>query len=224
MLEQKLVDTAVEIHDRLINIYLSKVRKLQDKMQQENGKSINKKVNLFINIGTTLIKSRKEGTDQFAAIETIMPWEKMIGYIEDAKILVKPQGYDYLDLVDKWYSQLRKYSPALPGTLAFSSTNASMDPLIQSLGILRELNRNNKRNVPDGAPVDFIPDRWKRHVYGSDNNIDRHYYEMAVLAEQKNKIRSGDIAVEGSCNYRNFDDYMLPVPQWKMKTDISNDN
>lgn len=73
MLGQKLVDTAVEIHDRLINIYLSKVRKLQDKMQQENGKSINKKVNLFINIGTTLIKSRKEGTDQFAAIETIMP-------------------------------------------------------------------------------------------------------------------------------------------------------
>lgn len=221
MLEQKLVDTAVEIHDRLINIYLSKGRKLQDKMQQENGKSINEKVHLFINIGAALIKSRKEGTDPFAAIETIMPWEKMIEYIEDAKILVRPQGYDYLDLVDKWYSQLRKYSPALLDTLAFSSTNASMDSLIQSLGILRELNRNNKRNVPDGAPVDFIPDRWKRHIYGSDNNIDRHYYEMAVLAELKNKIRSGDIAVEGSCNYRNFDDYMLPVSQWKMKTDIS---
>lgn len=51
MQEQKLVDTAVEIHDRLINIYLSKGRKLQDKMQQENGKSINEKVYLFINIG-----------------------------------------------------------------------------------------------------------------------------------------------------------------------------
>ena len=59
MLEQKLVDMAVEIHDKLINTYLSKGRKLQDKMQQENGKSINEKVHLFINIGAALIRSRE---------------------------------------------------------------------------------------------------------------------------------------------------------------------
>lgn len=139
MLEQKLVDMAVEIHDKLINTYLSKGRKLQDKMQQENGKSINEKVHLFINIGAALIRSREEGTDPFAAIENIMPWEKMVEYIEDAKILVRPQGYDYLDLIDKWYSQLRKYSPALLDTLNFSSTNTSMSPLIHSLDVLREL-------------------------------------------------------------------------------------
>lgn len=221
MLEQKLVDMAVEINDRLINTYLSKGRKLQDKLQQENGKSINEKVHLFINIGAALIKSRKEGTDPFAAIENIMPWEKMVEYVEDAKILVRPQGYDYLDLIDKWYSQLRKYSPTLLDTLTFSSTNTSMYPLIHSLDILRELNRSNRRNVPEDTSVDFLPERWRRHIYGNDNNIDRHYYEMAILAELKNRIRSGDIAVEGSCNYRNFNDYMLPVPQWKEKTDIS---
>lgn len=221
MLEQKLVDMAVEIHDKLINSYLSKGRKLQDKMQQENGKSINEKVHLFINIGAALIRSRKEGTDPFAAIENIMPWEKMVEYIEDAKILVRPQGYDYLDLIDKWYSQLRKYSPTLLDTLTFSSTNTSMSPLIHSLDVLRELNRSNRRNVPEDTSVEFLPERWRKHIYGNDNSIDRHYYEMAVLAELKNRIRSGDVAVEGSCNYRNFNDYMLPVSQWKKKTDIS---
>lgn len=221
MLEQKLVDTAVEIHDRLISTYLSKGRKLQDKIQQENGKSINEKVHLFINIGAALIKSRKEGVDPFSAIEAIMPWEKMVEYVEDAKALVRPQGYDYLDLVDKWYSQLRKYSPILLKTLDFSSTNTSMKPLIQSIDILRELNSTNKRNVPDNSPTDFLPDRWKRHIYGNDGNIDRHYYEMAVLSELKNKIRSGDVAVEGSCNYRNFNDYMLPISEWDKTQDIS---
>lgn len=221
MLEQKLVDMAVEIHDKLINTYLSKGRKLQDKMQQENGKSINEKVHLFINIGAALIRSREEGTDPFAAIENIMPWEKMVEYIEDAKILVRPQGYDYLDLIDKWYTQLRKYSPALLDTLNFFSTNTSMSPLIHSLDVLRELNRSNRRNVPEDTSVEFLPERWRRHIYRNDNSIDRHYYEMAVLAELKNRIRSGDVAVEGSCNYRNFNDYMLPVSQWKKKTDIS---
>lgn len=220
MLEQKLVDTAVEIHDRLISTYLSKGRKLQDKMQQENGKSVNEKVHLLINIGAALIKSRKEGIDPFSAIESIMPWEKIIEYIEDAKTLVRPQGYDYLDLVDKWYSQLRKYSPTLLNTLCFSSTNSSMEPLIKGLGIIRELNENKKRCVPDDAPVDFLSDRWKKHIYCNDGSIDRHYYEMAVLAELKNKMRSRDIAVEGSCNYRNFNDYMLPVSEWSQILDI----
>lgn len=176
---------------------------------------------MLINIGAALIRSRKEGTDPFIAIEAIMPWERIAEYVEDAKTLVRPQGYDYLDLVDKWYSQLRKYSPILLDTLEFSSANASMRPLIQSIGIIRELNTSNKRIVPDDAPVDFLPDRWKRHVYGSDGNIDRHYYEMGILSELKNKIRSGDIAVEGSCNYRNFNDYMLPVSEWREKQDIS---
>lgn len=73
MLEQKLIDMAIEIHDKLINTYLSKGRKLQDKIQQENEKSINEKVHLFINIGAVFIKSREERTDPFTAIENIIP-------------------------------------------------------------------------------------------------------------------------------------------------------
>jgi hypothetical protein len=37
---------------------------------------------------------------------------------------------------------------------------------------------------------------------------------MAALTELKNKIRSGDIAVTGSRNYKNFDEYLVPNDEW----------
>ena len=40
--------------------------------------------------------------------------------------------------------------------------------------------------------------------------IDRKYYEFCVLNELKGALRSGDIWVEGSRRYRNFDDYLIP--------------
>lgn len=58
--------------------------------------------------------------------------------------------------------------------------------------------------------VDFIPKRWKKHVYGDDGIINRHYYEMAALTELKNHIRSGDISVVGSRLHKDFEEYLVP--------------
>nr|WP_314466140.1 hypothetical protein [uncultured Clostridium sp.] len=44
--------------------------------------------------------------------------------------------------------------------------------------------------------------------------INGHYYEMVALTELKNKIRSGDIAVTGSRNYKNFDEYLISNDEW----------
>lgn len=43
-LSQNLVDLAIEIHDKQINIFLSKGRKEQEDIQRQNGKSLNEKV------------------------------------------------------------------------------------------------------------------------------------------------------------------------------------
>ena len=50
---------------------------------------------------------------------------------------------------------------------------------------------------------------WRRLVMdgGTPN---RRLYETAVLATLRDKLRSGDIWVERSFNYRRFDSYLLP--------------
>ncbi len=40
--------------------------------------------------------------------------------------------------------------------------------------------------------------------------IDRRYYELCALSELKNSLRSGDIWVQGSRQFKDFEDYLVP--------------
>ncbi len=142
-----------------------------------------------------------------------MPWDKIVSSVEEAQKLARPMDYDYLDLLENRFSYLRKYTPTFLKSLEFRSTQGT-EPLLQALKTLNEINESGKRKIPNDAPVDFIPKRWKKHVYGDDGIINRHYYEMAALTELKNHIRSGDISVVGSRLHKDFEEYLVPKKDW----------
>ncbi|MEX1028913.1 MAG: DUF4158 domain-containing protein [Paenibacillaceae bacterium] len=210
---QDLTDQAFEIHDRQILQLLSKGRKAQEELQKQNGKSINEKVVLFANLGTALIKARSEGGDPFIALDAILPWDKLIASIEEAKHLARPIDYDYLDLLEKKFYKLRKYTPTLLKSLEFRSSK-SAESLIKAIDIIRDMNESGKRKVPEGAPLNFVSSRWQRHVYDYDGTINRHYYEMAVLTELRNYVRSGDVSIVGSRQHKDFDEYLVSKENW----------
>ena len=212
-LSQTLTDLAVEIHDRQIMILQSKGRKAQEELQRKNGKAVNEKVSLFADIGSLLIKAKSEGVDPFAAIEKYMPWEDIVASVEEAKKLARPIDYDYLDLLGSKFNHLRKYTPTLLNSLDFHSVKSS-SPLLKALEVIRKLNASGKRKVPDEAPLDFVSKRWRKHVFEKDGTISRHYYEMAALTELRNQIRSGDIYVTGSHQYKDFDEYIISKEDW----------
>lgn len=210
---QDLTDQAFDIHDRQIMQLLSKGRKAQEELQKQNGKSINEKVVHFADLGAALIKTRNEGIDPFVALEAVMPWDQLVASVEEAKRLARPVDYDYLDLLEKKFYALRKYTPTMLKVLEFRSTK-SAEPLMRAVDIIRELNETGKRKVPDGAPLDFVSNRWQKHVYDDDGTINRHYYEMAVLTELRNYIRSGDVSIVGSRQHKDFDEYLVPKENW----------
>ncbi|HML84491.1 MAG TPA: DUF4158 domain-containing protein, partial [Bacteroidales bacterium] len=220
-LSERLVDFAIEIHDRQINTLFSKGKKKQDEIQKRNGKALNEKINHYIDIGSAFIRSRQEGVDPYKAVESVMSWDKIIQSVEEAKKLTRPKDYEFIDLFQNRYSYLRKYTPALVKHLVFYPSNSSTETLVEAVGLIRALNETGKRVVPEYAPVDFISDRWSKYLYNTDGTINRHYYEMATLTELKNKVRSGDVAVAGSRNYKGFDEYIVTEKEWKEKRETN---
>ena len=71
------------------------------------------------------------------------------------------------------------------------------------------MNSDNARKVPADAPTEFIKPRWQKLVM-TDTGIDRRYYELCALSEMKNALRSGDIWVQGSRQFKDFEDYLVP--------------
>lgn len=213
-LSQDLVDQAFEIHDKQVLTLQSKGRKQQEEIQKQNGKAVNEKVVHYADLGDALIKARDQGIDPFVMLETVMPWEKFVESVEEAKKLSRPLDYDYLDLLESRFNYLRKYTPTLLNALEFRSTK-SAEPLMRALDTIREMNQTGKRKIPEGAPLDFVSNRWQKHVFDEDGTINRHYYEMAALTELRNYVRSGDVSIVGSRQHKDFDEYLVPQDEWK---------
>ncbi len=219
-LSKNLVDKAIEIHDRQINILLSKGRNEQEKQQKQNGKSLNEKIIHYVDIGAALIKAKNENLDPFKALESVISWEKLVRSVEEARKLARPINYDYIDLLKSRYNQLRKYTPILVKILKFKSTHMASEPLIESVKLLNDINIKGKRKIPADTPIDFISNRWNKYLYEKDGSINRHYYEIAVMVELKNRIRSGDISVEGSKNFNDFKEYIISEDDWRKSKNL----
>ncbi len=74
---------------------------------------------------------------------------------------------------------------------------------------LREMNRSGAPRLPEPVPTGFVRERWARHVLPG-GTPDRRYYELCVLSELRDRLRAGDVWVEGSRRYRSFEERLIP--------------
>jgi len=203
-----LTDEILELHDRLIGSFFTQSKNKYERAFAEQGKAINDKVRLFAKVGSALVAAREQGDDAFAAIEAIVPWQAFSDSVREAGELARDENFNPLSLITEHYPQLRRYGPALLETFEFRPAAVARD-LIDAVEVLRQMNRDGLRNVPSEAPLGFIRRRWAEYIFGPDG-IDRRFYEVCVMAELKNALRSGDVSVAGSRQFRDFDDYLMP--------------
>ena len=90
--------------------------------------------------------------------------------------------------------------------------------LLAGVEVIKKMNANQVRKVPDDAPTSFVRKRWKSLVKTPDG-LDRCFYELCVLSELKNSLRSGDIWVQGSRHFKDFEEYLLPTSHFKLQNE-----
>jgi TnpA family transposase len=211
---QDITDQIIEISRRQIANLHANGRKEQEEIQKMNGKVVNEKLVRFVDLTNVLLEARAQEKDLYEAIASSITWEQLEQDREEAQALTRPANFDYLDLIKQKYNYLRQYTPHFLKKLEFRPTQATSS-LVKATKIIQDLNDNKKRKVPDDAPLDFIPDRWIPYVIDEDGRIDKTYYEMATMSELHNKIRSGNVSVVGSRRHKDFEEYLIPVDEWK---------
>jgi len=179
----------------------------------QSSKAINEKVRLYAAVGTAVIAARADDGDPYQAIQAVLPWESFVQTVVEAAHLARPADFGYLDHLDAFYGQVRRYAPALLDALEFRGAPPSR-PLLRALQVLKEMNTADTRKVPRDAPTAFIKPRWATRVF-AETGIDRHYYELCALHELRNGLRSGDVWVAGSRQFKAFEDYLLPDDAWR---------
>jgi len=210
-----LIDEIIDLHDRFMGTLFSKATRHHADRFQQSGKAINDKVRLYSRIGRALLEAKQSGSDPFAAIAVIIPWDVFSASINEAETLAQPEDFDFLALVGDGFNQLRRYTPTLLEALTMQAAPAARE-LLAGIDVLQGMNERQARTVPDDAPTSFVRKRWESLVHTPDG-LDRRFYELCVLSELKNALRSGDIWVQGSRQFKDFEAYLLPTPRFTVQ-------
>lgn len=208
-----LIDETLDLHDRFLGSLFNQAKRRHAERFQESGKAINDKVRLYLQIGRALLAAKDAGTDPFAAIETVLSWEAFAASLNEAEQLARPAHFDYLALMEEGFDKLRRYTPTLLQSLELKAAPVARE-LLEAVQVLKRMHARQARKVPEDAPTAFIRKRWENLVV-TDEGLDRRFYELCVLTELKNALRSGDIWVLHSRQFKDFEEYLLPPAHFR---------
>lgn len=203
-----VTDEIIDLHDRILGKLFNAAKNKHQQQFQASGKAINAKVRLYGRIGQALLEAKQSGGDPFAAIEAVMSWDAFAESVTEAQKLAQPEDFDFLHRIGESYATLRRYAPEFLDVLKLRAAPVAKN-VLEGIEVLRGMNADNARKVPADAPTGFIKKRWEKLVM-TDAGIDRRYYELCALSELKNALRSGDIWVQGSRQFKDFEDYLVP--------------
>lgn len=207
-LEVRLTDSLLDMADKLIGGLFARARKAKERRYVASTGDVSRlTVRLFDGTIEALEAAQKTQRDGFAVVNERVGWAKLLRVRGEVRTLADLAEEDPLIGAADRYRTLRKFAPELLEALEFKAAR-SHDPTLSAIKLLQDLNRLGKRDVPEDAPMPFRKER--RRLVTEEGKPGRRLYETAVFATLRDKLRSGDIWVEQSGNYRRFDSYLLP--------------
>ena len=210
-LETTLTDAAIAMFERLTGRLFTRSRNSQDRSWSASKTQAGRLIRLFGGAIDAMVRAREYDRDPFDVLDEEIGWDRLVASREEIAALGDLATQDPLSLATQRYAQLRRFAPAFLEAFEFDAP-ASGQGLQAAVTLLRELNRTGKRNLPDIVPMPFPSQHWKTIIL-HNATPQRRTYETAVVATLRDRLRAGDVWVEGSQDYRRFDAYLVPMDE-----------
>lgn len=209
-----VIDEAITMFDRcLADAYARSGRDL-DEFRKTVARTVNEKVILFGKLGRIVLDPGIADQELRAAIYARVPKEKLRTAVEECAKIARPVDDHHFDILANRYGFIRQFSPTFLDAFQFRS-NMADEPLLQAIDVVRQMNREGLRRVPEGAPLGHVNAKWEPYVHDGEERIDRRYYELCTLWELRNALRAGDVWLQESRRYANPETYLIPRGRWE---------
>src|SRR2546421_675384 len=81
---------------------------------------------------------------------------------------------------------------------------------LRAVEALRGVYEGGGRNWPHSLPVSFLRPTWRDAMRDAEGAAERRIWETATLLALRDRLRAGDIWVEGSRQWRAVEDQLMP--------------
>ena len=207
-LETALTDAALSMFDKLMGSLSRRAERRSEQQAARSAGDLRTRLRVLASSCRALIAARDADGDLEEAIELHMGWGRFIRVVSEAEAAAGPEAPDTKAELLSRYSTIRQFAPTLIDAFQFRGGRTAAG-LLRAIGITRELNRTGQRVLPAHVPTGFIRRLWRPLVL-RNGMVDRRAYEVCVLCELRDRLRAGDVWVEGSRDYRDFEDTLMP--------------
>ncbi len=155
---EEITDEVVDLYDRSLAQSYARAGRELDEFRLAIAKATNEKVLLFRDIGHLVLDPSVSDRQLRQMIYQRVPADKLQAAVEECERLLRPMDDSHFDFLVHRYGHLREFAPAFLQAFTFRS-NLNPDPLLQAVELLRTLNQERRRAVPEDAPLKFISGR-----------------------------------------------------------------
>jgi TnpA family transposase len=209
-LETSLIDGMLGMFDKLMGSLSRRAeRKTADRALQSVREAHGQLMSLA-KACRVLISACEKGTDPKTAIERATGWGNFVKSVALAEDLARPETTDPRTELIARYAAVRSFAPVLLSAVSFQGVPACRS-LLNALAIIRDMYQSGGRKLPEKVPTTFIRRSWRMFVLVK-GAVERRSYEICALSELRDRLRAGDVWVEGSQTCRSFEDCLLPMP------------
>jgi TnpA family transposase len=206
-----LTDLAIEMFDRMLGSARRRAETSRRARLVDQAEVLAAVARTHLVLGRALVAAIESGENLSHAVEGALGWDRLATSLEAAADALGPDEGDGLDELIGRRASLRRVARVIFDAFVFRSFKPQ-DQILSAIEMLRAIYRRERTRLPDHVPTAFLKRSWRRRVRAGGAGFDAHAYEVAVLVHLRDRLRSGDIWVEGSRAYCTFDDYLLPRP------------
>jgi len=204
-----LTDDAVLMFDKLIGRMFRREQNSEETALKRDRRTINGKIRLLARLGDALLAARNTGDDMAATVEATIGWDSLAREVDEARKLVRSDTIDPVAMAAAHHPVLRHVGPAFVASFTFGAVPACRS-LASAVDLMRTVQSGRSRKLPADAPTGFVRRGWRHAVRKGE--VDRRTWEFLVLVELRDRLRAGDMWIEGSRRYRAVEQQLIPAP------------
>ena len=209
-LSQKLTDDAVTMFIKLIGRLFSQVNNRKKQRHMNSRIETSRALRLFLDTILALQAANDANEDVIETLDRQVGWHRLLQIKPGLEAIVESNDVSPLALAAEQHGNVRKYAGAFLQAFTFHSRRRH-DPLLAAIASLRTLYTEGRRVLPDRVPVGHLAPTERKLIF-EKGKPDRRLYEIATLAHLRERLRSGDIWVDGSRAFRLIDEHLMPRP------------
>jgi TnpA family transposase len=209
------VDQAVDMFDKfLTRTHTRAEHELSDQMRSQR-QTIKAALAALRALGVIILDDSVGNAALRSRLFAAVPRDTLEAQVAGLDEWVTGKKSDVFHGLVRRFSHLRQFSPVLLRALEFIPDAGDDEvPSLEAIRVLKEMNADLKRKLPEDAPTDFIPKRLLPFVV-TDGTPDRKAWECALLLKLQDDLRSGNLSVKHGKRFGRFEDYFLPKERWE---------